>query len=745
MGIFYKRPLCLFCFCFIGTSLVAALLGIWVKVVLCAVSLAAAVFLLFLSKHIAKRKYGLIEAAICVIFTFTALVSSILAIDLPLKMLEKYASDNAPIEFVVLETKYSSKYAPQYEGILLSTDKGKIGEKAYLNLEHEADYLAGDKLLLVGNVVLYERDNEKRLPSDVNLEITSTLDKDLVICKEFDGFSLSVTSAKLRQRIRNVFCELLDTDEAALSLGILTSNTSMLSGKVIRDFRRAGISHLLAVSGLHLSLIVGVFDLLLMRLKVIKSTRCIATTAVALLLLTVSSFSLSACRSVLMLLVAYLCYLLSREPDTLTSLSVAGAIILFVSPASVGSLSFWLSFLATLGIVLYAEMLSKLNQRKGESENKNAVGKLILRVIRKILGALTVTLSANVFICIIFWLAFGETSVISPVANLTVTPLGEIYLVLTVLTLLFGKLAFVGTLLCRLTSSLASLMTSLAAYLSSFDFSVISLKHLFAGVIITAMTVSLALLFIVKLKEKRWLFAPPILAALSFCICLSIYNATNIHVKAVYTSDAGRDSVAVAEGGELLIIDVSDGTYSSLYNAYEWAKENTFVEADTLVLTHYHARHISSLDKFFSRVIVDNVYLPEPKTKDDILIIKDITRLAIENGVSVTLYENEKLIPLTVGALYLPREDSAEGSSKKIISFALQTKEGLLYYADSLYQLGEREQITTAFINSCDTLILGSHSPLPKENKIKIPSSPHKVIIADGEIFARAFSFQNNR
>ncbi len=745
MGIFYKRPLCLFCFCFIGASLLATMLGIWAKIILLAVCLCVAALLFFLSRCISKRKYGLIEAVICMVFVLAAFVSSILAIDLPLERLKKFTSQNSPIEFVVCETQYSSKYATKYEGILLSTDKGKIGEKAYLNFEHESDYKAGDKLLLLGSVALYKKDSQSfSLPSDVNLEINSTLDKDLVIVKDFDGFSLSVTSARLRQYIRSIFCERLEPHSAALSLGILTSNTSMLSGEVTRDFRRSGVSHLLAVSGLHLSLVVGVFEFLLMKLKLRKSLRSIATTALSLLILTIAGFSISACRSVLMLLVAYLCYALSREPDTLTSLSVAGAVILLISPVSVGSISFWLSFLATLGIILYSELLSKLRSRKREGKSNGT--KVLLSVIRKIAVALTVTLSANVFICIIFWLFFGEMSVISPVANLTVTPLGEIYLVLTILTLLFGNVSFIGALLCRATSALASIMTSLAARLSSLDFSVISLKYAFAGVIITAMTVSLSVLFIVKLKDKRWLLAPPALAFVSFCVCLLIYNAANIHVKAVYTSSSGRDSVAVATDGELLIIDVSDGSYSSLYNAYAWAKENAFVEADTLALTHYHEKHISSLDKFFRNVIVDNVYLPEPKTSDEILILKDITRLAIENGVSVTIYEKEKLLPMGDSlALFVPLEDSAEGSSRKIISFALLTKEGLLYYADSLRQLGQKAHLTDVFISSCDTLILGSHSPLEKENKLITPSSPSRVIIADKEFYIREFSFANNR
>lgn len=742
MGIFYKRPLCLFCFCFIGTSLLAVTLGIFGKIAILASSILATALLFFLSWRIEKRKYGLIEAAICAIFISISLASSLLAIDLPLKRLEKYTAENAPIEFVVLETEYNSKYSTRYEGILLSTDKGKIGQRAYLNFSHEADYVAGDRLLLLGKIEIAESNSETILPSDVNLEITSTLDKDLVILKKFDGFSLSVASAKLRHRIRNIFCELLEPDSAALSLGFLTSNTSMLSGRVVRDFRRSGVSHLLAVSGLHLSLLVGAFDFLLTRLKIRKSIRCIATTALSLLLLTVSGFSLSASRSVLMLLVAYLCYYLSRESDTLTSLSVAGMLILLVSPVSVGSLSFWLSFLATLGIVLYSELLSKLRKRKPES--KKGFVKIFLRSIRKIAGALTVTLSANVFICIIFYLAFGETSVISPIANLTVTPLGEVYLAISVLTLLFGKVSFVGSLLCHATEFLASLITSLAAYLSSFEFSAVSLRHVFAGVIITAMTFSLAVLFTVKLKEKRWLFAPPVLALASFCVCLLIYNATNTQIRAVYTSDGGRDSVAVADGGELLIIDVSDGTYSSLYNAYEWAREQSFVEADMLVLTHYHPKHISSLDKFFGNVVVHDLYLPEPKTSNDILILEDITKLAIENGVSPTLYKSEELTRVGSSILYVPREDSATVSSRRIISFLLRTKEGAIFYADSLSLLGKNAELQEVFINSCDTLILGSHSPLPEGKELPAPSSSQRVIIADAEKFSFEFSFENN-
>ena len=101
-----------------------------------------------------------------------------------------------------------------------------------------------------------------------------------------------------------------------------------------------------------------------------------------------------------MLLVVYLLFAISRDPDTLTSLSVAGALILLFSPASIGSISFWLSFLATLGIVLYSETISSIRIKRHNF--KSPIASTLMLVLRKILGALVVTLSANVFICIIF-------------------------------------------------------------------------------------------------------------------------------------------------------------------------------------------------------------------------------------------------------------------------------------------------------------------------------------------------------
>ena len=271
MGIFIKRPLCLFCFCFIGASLFACCIGVLLKLSLVlGLILCAAVFFLLYRRNY-KRKYVFLESAIALIFVCIALFQSFFFVDLPREKSKALVSEGSAIEFVVISEEYSSKYSTKYFGKLFAANDARTDVNAYLVFEHEADYLAGDRLLLVGDVSeIVENAKLIDLPKDAEIEITSTIDKDLIIVDKYEGANLSVLCARLGEYVRRVFLDRLDKDSAALSLGILTGDSSMISTEVVRDFRRAGLSHLLAVSGLHLSVLLGAIELLLTKLCVSK-------------------------------------------------------------------------------------------------------------------------------------------------------------------------------------------------------------------------------------------------------------------------------------------------------------------------------------------------------------------------------------------------------------------------------------------------------------------------------------------
>lgn len=165
---------------------------------------------------------------------------------------------------------------------------------------------------------------------------------------------------KLLQDIRNSISERLDEISEGTDSGIykalLTGNKSFMA-KDIRDlYQDSGIAHILAVSGLHLSIIGSGFYGFLRRMG---STKCTAGIGGGLLILSFGIFtgcSGSAMRAVIMLLIKFLGEAIGRSYDMLSSLSLACILLLITEPCLLFSSGFQLSFMAVLALGIAAEL-----------------------------------------------------------------------------------------------------------------------------------------------------------------------------------------------------------------------------------------------------------------------------------------------------------------------------------------------------------------------------------------------------
>lgn len=718
MGIFIKRPLCLFCFCFIGASLLSAVLShvFWLPMLPIFALLSA--LCLLLSVYLKKIKYGLIEASITFACVALALIVSFFTIYIPKTKTQKLVGESKQAAFLVLDEVYSSKYSTKYSGRLLYCGDKETELSAHLLLDHEADYKAGDLLFLVGDISSAEKDNNSTIASDTKhfIILEQTIDKDAIICEEYDKFHPLILSAKIRSAVSDIFYERLDASSSALSVGLLTGDTSLISAETVRDFRRAGLSHVLAVSGLHLAVILGALELLLKKLYVKKSIRCVLFSFIALFILFLSGFSASAVRSVLMLLFAYLSFATSRDPDALTSLSAAGALILLI-PGSATSVSFWLSFLSTLGLVSWYSVLSSLTERsKGKKRSKS----LLWRLVKKAFAAIAVTLVANASICLVLWLVFGEISTISLITNLIITPLCSLYLILTLVVFVLGAIPFLCELLSLAATALCTLISALSSFFSHLDISVVSLRYTFAGIIIVLGTISLLLLLIVKLKRKIFVLIPPAAAAACFCICLAIHAIVATDTNVIYTSTERGDVITLTERESATIVDASNGSYATLYSAYSEAQELCATEVARVILTDYYAKHISTLDSFMRTAMVRSIYLPAPTDDASLHIATDILRAAKSLGVTTVIYEKGTLIELggKDGLIF-----SAAGDRSDLV-MSIGGADGSLVYTDSLP--GDNAELKKLLCEASDVLILGDRKPSAATDI----NFPERVILA---------------
>ncbi len=139
---------------------------------------------------------------------------------------------------------------------------------------------------------------------------------------------------------------------AELTDAMLLGNRVNLDEKVTEGFRISGGSHFLAVSGLHLSVLVSFVGNLLYKFKIKHTIRDLVLIIFLILYMALTGFRFSVQRAGIMAILVILARIFGRVDDSLSSLSIAGFIICFINPYAAADIGFILSFTATLGIIL---------------------------------------------------------------------------------------------------------------------------------------------------------------------------------------------------------------------------------------------------------------------------------------------------------------------------------------------------------------------------------------------------------
>lgn len=167
-----------------------------------------------------------------------------------------------------------------------------------------------------------------------------------------DAISRSVHAGRLW--ISSCYRRLFGEEEAGLMEGVTLSRLDGLDAGLLEDLRDCGLSHIVAVSGLHVGSVAILTLALMSAIGAGKRGRYLAASSMAVLALAMSNFRPSALRATLMGVMGFGGILLGREYDSLAGLSLAGMLILCANPRSLFDQGLQLSFAAALGIVLVA-------------------------------------------------------------------------------------------------------------------------------------------------------------------------------------------------------------------------------------------------------------------------------------------------------------------------------------------------------------------------------------------------------
>ena len=192
------------------------------------------------------------------------------------------------------------------------------------------------------------------------------------------------------------------TKEEGVVLGIILGNTENITDETKDAFSGSSLSHLLAVSGAHISYIVLGLTTFFRKLRIPKKINYILTAILLILYLFVIDFTASATRAVIMTIFLLLQIVFCRKQDLATTISFSLCIILLENPYKILDVGLLLSYLGTLGIII---IFNKI-----KSKDKKMMDKLKDMCI--------LTISAQVLILPVMAICFNTISFTFIISNL---------------------------------------------------------------------------------------------------------------------------------------------------------------------------------------------------------------------------------------------------------------------------------------------------------------------------------------
>jgi ComEC/Rec2-related protein len=359
----------------------------------------------------------------------------------------------------------------------------------------------------------------------------------------------------------------------AMFLGIKNE----IPDEIRSSFARTGISHILAISGLHIAIIALLLNFLLGKTKMKRDARFIFNITLLLLYISITGFPISVVRAGLMTILILVGRWKFVQRDTLVFLSAAMAAILLASPAQLFMPGFLLSFGTVFGILcLYNPFRRLIRNRKTESVHP--AGEM-----------LCVSLSASAASYPMTAYYFNNIALIAPLTNFIAVPSATFIVIFTglaafgaFLSVGFGKIfAVVSESFIKFVVVLSDAIAQTGwGYLQVYRFPVWIGVAVFAGIFICSDY------FMVKIKKKAMILAC-LFGAVFLLAAVSGVNAA--HTVNITFLDVGNGEGVHIEYRDEDIL-VTNATEEAAYNVNSYTERNG-IQYDLMVLTESGPSH----------------------------------------------------------------------------------------------------------------------------------------------------------
>lgn len=580
---------------------------------------------------------------------------------------------------VLDESDFGTMYSVQ-------TDSLRIGKSVYpisgvtavqVPLPSKRDFFAlpneTDKLVIFGELRGLERKhNPYQIDYSEKMRRDYDIDAAIYLRSRYDyeiiahvGTSKESTLGSMRTYVTGVLSSAItDTLASRFVEAVLIGAGNSLPPETWQEFNRAGLTHILVVSGFNLGL-VAVFVYYLLRLLRIRSRmlRSVITLVIVITYLLVIGGQPSILRATIVVVVFLAARIFERKTDLLNITAAAACINLVINPNELFNIGFQLSYGAVFSLVMIAPQFDRLLLSKSTAVSSK--DKIVRILSQTFIGTLSVFLGTLP----ILLYHYQQVSIVGLVSNILIIPVSGL---VTILGMIVIPLSLVSSFLASLYGEglelLVKVTLGISHAASSLPFAVITLPR--------PTTVSIVLFTCVLIycisSQTRTSFIGRMVVSITF---VAVFMLINVPFVSAITQEEGKLKVLffdVGQGDAALIRTPSGKNYMIDFGGRAQSgrsqAERSIVpllraegisSIDGAFVSHMHYDHYAGLEPLLRAGYIEKIYSSGEKTEN--LTAYALDSIAYGSRIPVEqVYQGEKLIDEEL-AMYVLSPDPKSG------------------------------------------------------------------------------------
>ncbi|MBH1941275.1 DNA internalization-related competence protein ComEC/Rec2 [Mobilitalea sibirica] len=518
--------------------------------------------------------------------------------------------------------------------VYLSEEKPYLCENIIVYSSDDLEYQVGNNITVYGQIEKFSKAsnpgqfNEQLYYQIQNIDYKLKAERIFIVDTESSIFHKVLDGIK--QRFSTVYHTLLSEKEAGVITAMILGDKYLIDDELKELYQENGIAHILAISGLHVTLIgLSVYHLL----RKLKSGLIPATIITIVFIYcygVLTSFSVSTNRAVVMLTILLMARIFGKTYDMLSAISLSALLILLQNPMQLFHVGFLLSFGAVLGISILLPAMNTLLY-------SNVITKKspIHNIKKTISSGILLSFCAQVMTLPVILLFYYQLPVYSILINLIIIPCMSILVIGSLAAGIAGVFFMpVGVFLIGGTYYLLKLYEGVCSIGSRLPGNLLTVGKPDVIRIWIYYIVILIFLLLVKRKQMKHLILIPFLAV--FILILPKGNA-GLEITLLEVGQGEAIFMETKSGTTYLI----DGGSSSIkkvgtYRIQPFLLSKGVDLLDYAIITHTDKDHISGLRELLEgkKIAIMNLILPYQTSKDDAYL--ELEALAAKKGVKVS-------------------------------------------------------------------------------------------------------------